>query len=201
MGMNYFITAQGYPLLGMVTTLIGAIPEHYTGPAVYLCFSIWISQGRGWPRCLPSWLPAFSSLCVLYRKKHAGPLSTCAGPILYLSKGSWLWVFPFPDSQPTDSIIIIAMNAVLQYHLRAGLRGYAHHLRHHRPELYDVDYLPHAGITGGSQPLISFNYGANKPERIRKIVFCVLMLCIGFTSFMFPGIQVPARGICGYFYQ
>ena len=41
------------------------------------------------------------------------------------------------------------------------------------------------GITGGSQPLISFNYGANHADRIRKIVFCVLMLCIGFTTFMF----------------
>ena len=44
---------------------------------------------------------------------------------------------------------------------------------------------PMLGITGGSQPLISFNYGANKPERIRKIILCVLLLCIGFTTFMF----------------
>lgn len=41
------------------------------------------------------------------------------------------------------------------------------------------------GITGGSQPLISYNYGANKPARIRKTVFCVLMLCICFTTVMF----------------
>ena len=44
---------------------------------------------------------------------------------------------------------------------------------------------PMLGITGGSQPLISFNLGAGKVERIRRIVFCVLMLCIGFTTFMF----------------
>ena len=77
------------------------------------------------------------------------------------------------------------MNAVLQYH---GGPGYGDTLI--TCATIDQSYMmlitsPMLGITGGSQPLISFNYGANKPERIRKIVFCVLMLCIGFTSFMF----------------
>src|SRR5699024_279205 len=41
------------------------------------------------------------------------------------------------------------------------------------------------GVTSGSQPLISFNYGAGKPKRIRQTVFWVLLLCIGFTATMF----------------
>ena len=44
---------------------------------------------------------------------------------------------------------------------------------------------PMLGITGGSQPLISYNYGAGSQARIRRIVLCVLLLCIGFTAFMF----------------
>ena len=44
---------------------------------------------------------------------------------------------------------------------------------------------PMLGITGGSQPLISFNYGANRPDRIRKTFFWVLMLCFCFTAVMF----------------
>ena len=44
---------------------------------------------------------------------------------------------------------------------------------------------PMLGITGGSQPLISFNYGANRPDRIRKTFFWVLALCVCFTSVMF----------------
>src|SRR5699024_9501378 len=43
---------------------------------------------------------------------------------------------------------------------------------------------PMLGITGGSQPLISFNYGANRPDRIRKTFFWVLMLCFCLTAVM-----------------
>ena len=44
---------------------------------------------------------------------------------------------------------------------------------------------PMLGITGGAQPLISYNYGANKPERIRGTVFWALALCLCFTGMMF----------------
>ena len=40
-------------------------------------------------------------------------------------------------------------------------------------------------MTGGSQPLISYNYGANRADRIRKTVLWVLMLCVFFTAVMF----------------
>ena len=44
---------------------------------------------------------------------------------------------------------------------------------------------PMLGVTGGSQPLISYNYGANRADRIRKTVLWVLMLCVFFTAVMF----------------
>ena len=52
---------------------------------------------------------------------------------------------------------------------------------------------PMLGITGGSQPLISFNYGANRPDRIRKTFFWVFMLCLCFTSVMFFVSRVMPR--------
>lgn len=41
------------------------------------------------------------------------------------------------------------------------------------------------GIASGAQPLISYNYGANKPERIRGTIFWALALCLCFTGMMF----------------
>lgn len=101
----------------------------------------------------------------------------------------------------TDSIIIIAMNAVLQYH---GGPGYGDTLITCATIVQSYMMLitsPMLGITGGSQPLISFNYGANKPERIRKIILCVLLLCIGFTTFMFLVFPFPARCLCRNIYR
>ena len=85
----------------------------------------------------------------------------------------------------TDSVIIIAMNAVLQYH---GGPGYGDTLITCATIVQSYMLLitsPMLGITGGSQPLISYNYGAGSQARIRRIVLCVLLLCIGFTAFMF----------------
>ena len=85
----------------------------------------------------------------------------------------------------TDSIIIIAMNAVLQYY---GGAEYGDTLVTAATIVQSYMLLitsPMLGITGGSQPLISFNYGANRPDRIRKTFFWVLMLCFCFTAVMF----------------
>lgn len=123
-------------------------------------------------------------LCVLYRKSMPVPLHLRRPDPVLVKRILALGFSPFLILA-TDSIIIIAMNAVLQYH---GGPGYGDTLITCATIVQSYMMLitsPMLGITGGSQPLISFNYGANKPERIRKIVFCVLMLCIGFTSFMF----------------
>lgn len=85
----------------------------------------------------------------------------------------------------TDSVIIIALNAVLQYY---GGESQGDTLITAATIVQSYMLLitsPMLGITGGSQPLISFNYGANKPDRIRKTVKWVLVLCITFTTVMF----------------
>src|SRR5699024_8379178 len=85
----------------------------------------------------------------------------------------------------TDSIIIIALNAVLQHY---GGREYGDTLITAATIVQSYMLLitsPMLGITGGSQPLISYNYGANRPDRIRKTFFWVLVLCVCFTSVMF----------------
>ena len=44
--------------------------------------------------------------------------------------------------------------------------------------------LPMGGITTGSQPVVSFNYGAHQPDRIKRAIFCIAVLCVVFCSLM-----------------
>ena len=44
--------------------------------------------------------------------------------------------------------------------------------------------MPMGGITLGSQPVISFNYGMGDGARIRKALRCIVGLCVGFCAFM-----------------
>lgn len=99
-----------------------------------------------------------------------------------------------------DSVIIIAIDAVLQYH---GGPGYGDTLITCATIVQSYMMLitsPMLGITGGSQPLISYNYGAGSRERIRKIVLCVLLLCIGFTTLMFLVSRFLHFRLCPYLY-
>ena len=45
--------------------------------------------------------------------------------------------------------------------------------------------LPMGGITSGTQPVLSYNYGAGNSARVRKGEACILILCLIFTTVMF----------------
>lgn len=183
MGMNYFITAQGYPGLGMATTLIGAVVNIVLDPVFIFLLHMNIA-GAALATVLAQLSSCVFVLLTLKKKKMPIPLTlapirrSTAVRILKMGFSPFLIL-------ATDSVIIIALNAVLQHF---GGPEYGDTLITCATIVQSYMLLitsPMLGITGGSQPLISFNMGAGKVERIRKIVLCVLLLCIGFTTFMF----------------
>lgn len=183
MGMNYFITAQGYPGLGMATTLIGAIVNIVLDPIFIFLLHMNIA-GAALATVLAQLSSCVFVLLTLKQKKMPIPLTlapirrSTAVRILKMGFSPFLIL-------ATDSVIIIALNAVLQHF---GGPEYGDTLITCATIVQSYMLLitsPMLGITGGSQPLISFNMGAGKVDRIRKIVLCVLLLCIGFTTFMF----------------
>ena len=183
MGMNYFITAQGYPGLGMTTTLIGAVVNIVLDPVFIFLLHMNIA-GAALATVLAQLSSCVFVLLTLKQKKMPIPLTlapiqrSTAVRILKMGFSPFLIL-------ATDSVIIIALNAVLQHF---GGPEYGDTLITCATIVQSYMLLitsPMLGITGGSQPLISFNMGAGKVERIRKIVLCVLLLCIGFTTFMF----------------
>ena len=183
MGMNYFITAQGFPMLGMVTTLVGAVVNTILDPVFIFLFHMNIA-GAALATVIAQLCSCSFVLLVLKRRNMPVPL-TLVRPEKKLSLRIVKMGFSPFLILATDSIVIIALNAVLQYF---GGPEYGDTLITCATIVQSYMLLitsPMLGITGGSQPLISFNYGANHADRIRKIVFCVLMLCIGFTTFMF----------------
>lgn len=98
--------------------------------------------------------------------------------ILYLGMSPFLIL-------ATDSILLIVMNTVLQ--------------KYGGPEQGDMlitcativqSYMllitsPMIGISGGTQAIISYNYGARQTQRVKKTVRTNLKLMLLFTTFMF----------------
>lgn len=183
MGMNYFITAQGFPMRGMATTLIGAIVNIILDPVFIFSFHLDIA-GAALATVIAQCASCIFVLLTLRSGKMPIPLAFIR-PEKHLSiKIMKMGFSPFLILA-TDSIIIIAMNAVLQYY---GGPDYGDTLITCATIIQSYMLLitsPMIGITGGSQPLISYNYGANRADRIRQSIFCVLALCVCFTAFMF----------------
>lgn len=183
MGMNYFITAQGFPTLGMATTLIGAVLNIVLDPIFIFLLHMNIA-GAALATVIAQCASCLFVLLTLKTKKMPIPL-TLVRPDRHLSfKIMNMGFSPFLILA-TDSIIIIALNAVLQYY---GGSDYGDTLITCATIVQSYMLLitsPMLGITGGSQPLISYNYGANRPDRIRRTIFCVLALCVCFTTVMF----------------
>ena len=73
MGMNYFITAQGFPLLGMMTTLIGAVINIVLDPVFIFLFHMDIA-GAAVATVIAQTASCVFVLCTLRRKKMKIPL-------------------------------------------------------------------------------------------------------------------------------
>lgn len=183
MGMNYFITAQGFPVLGMATTLIGAVINIILDPVFIFLFDMGVA-GAAIATVIGQMSSCAFVLLTLRRKKMKVPLCLARPELSVGGRIVKIGFSPFLILA-TDSIIIIALNAVLQHY---GGREYGDTLITAATIVQSYMLLitsPMLGITGGSQSLISYNYGANRPDRIRKTFFWVLMLCVCFTSVMF----------------
>lgn len=193
MGMNYFITAQGFPALGMVTTLIGAVVNTLLDPVFIFLFHMGIA-GAALATVIAQFCSCLFVLITLRSKKMPIPLSLCR-PEWHLSLSIIkMGLSPFLILA-TDSVIIIALNAVLQ-HFGGPKDGDTLITCATIVQSYMLLITsPMLGLTGGSQPLISYNYGASKPDRIRKTVLYVLLLCVSFTTFMF----LVSRAVPAYF--
>ena len=166
----------------MLTTLIGAVVNIVLDPVFIFLFHMDVA-GAALATVIAQISSCLFVLCTPRRKKMRVPLGLVkpeAGTCRQIVK---IGFSPFLILA-TDSIIIIALNAVLQYY---GGREYGDTLITAATIVQSYMLLitsPMLGITGGSQPLISFNYGANRPE-YQENDHWVFMLCLCFTSVMF----------------
>ena len=94
-----------------------------------------------------------------------------------------------------DSGLIIAMNMVLQHY---GGPGYGDQLvtcHTIAQSFFLMVTLPLGGMTGATQPILGFNYGAKQIDRVKDGQKKTLVVCVVFTSIM----MVAAHTISPYF--
>ena len=180
LGMNLFITAQGFAKTGMLSVLLGAVTNIILDPVFIFGFHMGV-RGAALATILSQALSCIWVLCFLFGKKTILKLKkrymTVKKEILFpcMALGSSVFIM-----QSSESVISVCFNSsLLKYggDLAVGAMTIL-------TSVMQFAMLPLQGLGQGAQPIISYNYGAGNKERV-KGAFWLLLKCSMFYSVLF----------------
>ena len=184
LGMNTFITAQGFARTGMLSVLIGAVANIILDPVFIFGFGMGV-RGAALATILSQALSCTWVLCFLFgrktqlriRRRNLRLERQIILPSLALGLSTFIM-------QASESVISVCFNASL---LRYG-GDIAVGAMTILTSVMQFALLPLQGLGQGAQPIISYNYGARNAARIRQafrlllrcslLYSCTLWLCI-----------------------
>ena len=183
-GMNPYINAQGYSMIGMKSVLIGAVANIVLDPVFIFVLGFGVN-GAAAATVLSQLLSALFVLKFLlgsgnefrisFRKFFTFP---------YEKDIISLGMSPFV-MQCTNSLVSVACNSVL---MRTGGALYVSVMTIISSVRQILD-TPIMAITEGASPTISYNYGAQRPKRVRDAIVFMSVTAIVYTCLMWIFIE------------
>lgn len=181
-GLNSFIICQGFGKIGMLTVMIGAVANIVLDPVFIFLFGLGV-KGAAIATVLSQMLSTVFAVKFLFGRHTIIRISWKGYSFRILRRILLLGLSPFLIIA-TDSVMILALNGVLQKYGGSdgdNLIAAATIML----SFMQIITLPMGGITSGTQPVLSYNYGAGNSARVRKGEACILILCLIFTTVMF----------------
>lgn len=166
LGLNSFINAQGFARTGMLTVSIGAACNLILDPVFIFILGMGV-KGAALATIISQFIAALWTFTFLTGKKTIIKIEKdCLIPNFKRTmKIFGLGLSGFTMSI-TNSAVQMVNNAVLSVwggDLYIGAMTVINSIR-------EVVHMPVQGISNSSQPIISFNYGASEPERVKKAI-------------------------------
>lgn len=196
-GMNPFINAQGYATTGMCSVAIGAVANILLDPLFIFVFHLGI-QGAAIATVLSQILSATFVLHFLKRKAelkvrllHFSELRACASyakDIIGLGSAGFVMQF-------TNSLVTICCNSILS---SIGGNIYLSVMTIISSIRQMVETPIHA-FNEGSSPIISYNYGAIRPNRIKKAGIELTLMVLAYTAIVWSIIILAPHFLIGIF--
>ena len=185
-GLNYFITCQGFPAVGMLTVLIGAVTNIILDPVFIFLLDMKVA-GAAIATVIAQFASCAFAFCFLIGKKVPIRITLLKkqsfSPVI-VQKILTLGISPFLILA-TDSVIIIVLNSVLQKFGGPSEGDILITCATIVQSFMMVITGPMLGISSGTQAILSYNYGAKEIKRVRKAEKYILILCLCFTTLMF----------------
>lgn len=186
LGMNAFITAQGFTTTSMVSVLIGAICNITLDPVFIFVFNMGV-KGAALATVLSQaistmWVVVFLSgkkTQLHLRKKYMGLKPKIFLPCVALGLATFIM-------QASESVVTVCFNSSLLHYGGDIAVGAMTILT----SVMQFAMLPLQGIAQGSQPIVSYNYGAKNADRVKKTFRLLVITCLTYSTLLWATVQI-----------
>ena len=186
LGMNAFITAQGFTTTSMVSVLIGAICNITLDPVFIFVFNMGV-KGAALATVLSQaistiWVVVFLSgkkTQLHLRKKYMGLKPKVFLPCVALGLATFIM-------QASESVVTVCFNSSLLHYGGDIAVGAMTILT----SVMQFAMLPLQGIAQGSQPIASYNYGAKNADRVKKTFRLLVVTCLTYSTLLWAAVQI-----------
>ena len=195
LGMNAFITAQGFAKQGMISVLIGAVCNIALDPV----FIFWFDMGVKGAALATILSQAVSCVWVLLfltgkttilklKIKNLNLKPSVVLPCVALGMATFIM-------QSTESVISVCFNSSLLKYGGDVAVGAMTILT----SVMQFAMLPMQGVGQGAQPIMSFNYGAGNADRVKKTYRLLLTVSLSYSLVIWACIMLMPRVFAGIF--
>ena len=195
LGMNAYITAQGFAKMGMLTVVIGAVANIILDPIFIFALDMGV-RGAALATVLSQAISCIWVLLFLSGKKsilrlRPGVLRIDLKLVLpCVALGSAHFIM-----QASESVISACFNTSLRTYGGDIAVGAMTILT----SVMQFAMLPLQGLAQGAQPIISYNYGARNRERVRGIFKILLASSLIYSMTIWAAVMLFPRGFASIF--
>ena len=195
MGMNVFITTQGFATISMLTTVIGAGINILLDPILIFGLGMGV-KGAAIATVASQAVSAIWILRFLTGKKtilKLQPKNMVLIPgVILPCLGLGVSTFVMLSTESVLSVSFTSSLARFGGDVAVGAMTVLTSINQQMT-------MPLSGICQGGQPLISYNYGAKQFERVKEAFFCQFFTCVGYTVIFWLVLMLAPDFFAGIF--
>ena len=189
LGMNTFITAQGFTTVSMVSIIIGAVCNIVLDPIFIFGFQMGV-KGAALATIISQMLSCawiISFLCgkktqLKLKKENLKLRADIILPCIALGAAAFVM-------QSSESVISVCFNSsLLKYggDIAVGAMTIM-------TSVMQFAMLPLQGIAQGAQPITSYNFGAKNADRVKKTFRLLLITCLTYSIALWAAVMIAPQ--------
>ena len=195
LGMNPFITAQGFAKISMLTTVIGAVINIVLDPILIFLFGLGV-RGAAIATVLSQavgaiWIIRFLTgpkTTLRLKKEYLKPEGKIVLPVMALGISTFVMM-------STESLLSISFSSSLARYGGDVAVGAMTVIT----SVSQLASMPVSGVCQGGQPVMSFNFGAGKKERVKEAFRFQFLVCFGYTAIFWVLMMLVPGVVAGIF--